>query len=109
MILLKSNKIDISKNTPALNMGLYILDSILSKFGVNCIITCGCEGKHSPTSLHYIGNANDVRSRELTTTQQEAVKRQFDYAANIEGDRSLSCYDLIIEKTHFHLEFQPKK
>lgn len=109
MICKKDHTVDISKNSSALNFGLLILSQVLEEFGVNCIITCGCEGKHSKTSLHYVGHANDIRSRELSKEDQVKVKTEFDYRQNMEGDQNYNDFDLIIEETHFHLEYQLKR
>lgn len=102
MIKLKDNSIDLSNLNPALNIALYTLDKIIEQYTPFTVITCGREGKHSYTSLHYSGNAVDIRSRGLTKEQQLEVKKEFDKAMNID-------YDFVIEDDHFHLEYQPKR
>jgi hypothetical protein len=70
------------------------------------VITGGIEGSHSRASLHYTGDALDIRSKDLSGTEKiEALT----LAKSLLGDD----FDLILEadgllNEHFHLEFQPK-
>lgn len=65
------------------------------------IVTEVTGGKHGRGSLHYVGQAADLRSRNLTKTQQNNVVLEL-------RERLGENYDVILEKTHIHLEFQPK-
>lgn len=96
--------------TPQLLMGLYQFDLISQIIAEEqAVITSGSESttKHSRTSLHYSGNAVDLRSKHLHQSEKEAIMRQFKVDMNED-------FDLILEgkKTaneHFHLEYQPKR
>ena len=64
------------------------------------VITSVCDGKHSENSLHYSGNAFDCRTRHLTKSQAQLVVLQL--RKNL-GDE----FDVVLEKTHCHIEYQP--
>lgn len=94
-------KIDLAPMCAQMNTALNVLNEILSGYSKDCTITCGAEGKHSRTSLHAAGRALDIRSRDLAPLQQQQVKRAFNGALN-------NDFDIVIEKDHFHIEYQPK-
>ena len=64
------------------------------------VITSVSDGKHSENSLHYSGNAFDCRTRHLTESQAQLVALQL--KKNL-GDE----FDVVLEKTHCHIEYQP--
>jgi len=106
-MIIKDKSIDISKLQPALLLGLVIIDQTMTKHGGEAVITGGCEGKHSFSSLHYRGDALDIRSKDFTDA--EAVLEDCREALGHVPD-----FDLILEhhyqpNEHFHLEFQPKR
>jgi len=69
------------------------------------VVTAGSEKiplKDRPiTSLHYQHKALDFRTRDLSHAMQEIVAKhlQFDLGKD---------YDVVLEKTHIHIEHQPK-
>lgn len=63
-------------------------------------ITSGLEGKHGTNSLHYSGNAIDLRTRNLTEDQID------DIASDLQS-RLGNDYDVVIEPDHMHVEFDP--
>lgn len=69
---------------------------------VELVITSGCEGSHMKGSLHYIGEALDFRTRDLTFAEQVLWR-----------DRCVQelgpDYDVVLEKDHLHIEYQPKE
>jgi len=78
-----------------------VLDSLLSEYNADAIVTCGRNGKHGFGSLHYIGHALDFRRWELTSTQWQSVKIKFRKALGKD-------FDFVIEGNHIHIEYQPK-
>jgi hypothetical protein len=77
-----------------------IVEAVLKTFGVELVITSCKDGKHMPKSLHYSGLAFDARSRELAP--------QFQVSACEEMKRRLGPdYDVVLEKDHFHIEYDP--
>ena len=73
--------------------------------GVDCVITSGTDGHaHKPESLHNAGMAIDLRIHNLPhpimVNADEAVEKM---------KKALGYeYDIILESTHIHLEFDPK-
>lgn len=68
-------------------------------------ITSVNDGTHKPLSLHYVGNALDIRSKTWTPTEKHEILKRFVGPAN-------EMYQLILEhegqvNEHFHLEYDP--
>jgi hypothetical protein len=66
------------------------------QFGRNHVITSANDGKHCETSYHYRNLAWDVRTRDLTHKQIEALAEFL--KAHLFG------FDIVIEKDHIHVE-----
>ncbi len=79
-----------------------IADQVYTKYGIECVLTEGTGGKHGRASLHYVGLAIDIRTRNI-----ESKDTQLLIAAEIR-ERLGDQYDVILEDTHCHLEHQPK-
>ncbi|RJP44511.1 hypothetical protein C4587_01870 [Candidatus Parcubacteria bacterium] len=95
---------------PEMLLALFIWAEICREYGIEAEITGGMEGVHSPGSLHYVFLANDVSRKEpdrIGKTQEMVSKLRFNLNASTvpgKGD-----YDVVLEGTHIHIEFQPKK
>ena len=87
---------------PEMVVGLMVVNSIFTELGYELVITCGLDGKHSLTSLHYAGAAVDIRTRDMTTSDIGEAMRMI--SAALPND-----FDIIYEGNHFHLEWQPRK
>jgi len=79
------------------------------------VITSGSEldEPHSRTSLHYAGCAVDIRSRRTgkmpwPTFQLVALRQIIDEYCSLVGIPN-DWFDLVLEKNHLHLEYQPKR
>lgn len=67
----------------------------------DAIITSGTEGKHMQGSLHYRGRALDLRTRDLSPSKREELRDAL--------ERGLGPgWDVILESTHIHVEWDPK-
>jgi protein-tyrosine-phosphatase len=73
-----------------------IADTICQKHGVEFVITSAGDGVHSINSLHYKGQAIDIRSRDMKSP--ELIAKEL---AEALGDE----YDVVLEKDHIHVEF----
>ena len=79
----------------------------LEVVGVEATLTCGTDAKHGEGSLHYVGLATDWRRRSdgasyywdtnTTTSLVNAIKQRLG-----------SEFDVAVEPTHIHIEYQPK-
>ena len=81
----------------------YFLETIVGATEVT--ITSGLDGTHKPGSLHYVGQALDIRSKTYPKVGVSQVIQEFKKTYDTE-------YDLIWENPgqpneHLHLEFDP--
>lgn len=60
------------------------------------------ESKHSFSSLHYNGCAVDVRTRYFTDDEKYAL-------GDMLRQRLTDEFDVVVESTHIHVEYQPKR
>ncbi|PHQ68463.1 MAG: hypothetical protein COB92_00595 [Robiginitomaculum sp.] len=68
--------------------------------GVTPVITSGGDGTHSTNSLHYDGNAVDLRTNNLTQAQTTTVASALSTSLG-------SDYDVVVESDHIHVEYDP--
>jgi len=75
--------------------------SAVNKDG-ECFITSGTEGRHSRGSRHYVGLAFDLRMRRLTKEQKKILHGMIKEALT-------NQFDVVLEKTHIHVEYDPER
>jgi hypothetical protein len=74
-------------------------------------ITSLCDGTHGENSKHYTGYAIDVRIRDISTlypTDRKYLSNEVTGFANRIQRRLGSDYDVVLEKTHIHIEYDPE-
>lgn len=86
---------------PQMVIALVVASAVYSSYNVDCVLTEGTGGKHGRGSLHYIGNAIDLRTRDLGVSVRSRVADEIREAL---GEQ----YDVVLESDHIHIEFQPK-
>ena len=69
--------------------------------GRDSVVTYTTNGRHMKLSRHYSGNAIDLRTRDMTLRQVNKAQKML--RKNL-GPQ----YDIVIERTHIHLEYDPK-
>ncbi len=69
--------------------------------GINYVmtITSGNDGLHMKESKHYENNAIDIRTRDMNNRNRTFKEIKRDLGVN---------YDVILEETHIHIEYDPK-
>jgi len=82
-------------------LAITVADTLYTKHNVDCVITEGTGGKHGIGSLHYVGLAVDLRTRDMDVDTQVKVRQELQEALGRQ-------YDVLREKDHMHIEFQPK-
>lgn len=82
-----------------------ILQSLFTKIGYEFIITSAIEGTHKRASLHYSGNAIDIRSSVVPEEEKIHLLQMMKTVLGYPD----SDYDVILEADHYHVEYQPKK
>ena len=81
-------------------LALMIAKDVYVKFGYDMVVTSLADGKHGKNSLHYTGHAADLRTRHMRVDDKEVVADEIRKNA---GDD----YDIVVEKTHIHMEYDP--
>lgn len=97
---------------PEMILGLYICElaarDVAEDLGRSdaesrVVLAHGIDGVHSRASRHYLAAAEDFVLRD-----QGDVELRSDFY-RVAADRLGPEYDLVDEKDHFHLEFDPKQ
>ena len=81
-----------------------VIWAIFKDFQYPFVITSGKEGKHGTNSLHYSNNAFDIRTRDILDRD-----RLEDVYYSIKRDLDEFGFDVILEKDHIHVEWDPKE
>ena len=103
MILLKAG-VDVRGIGPEVMLGAVILSGVFWKHGIPTVITSCRDGKHKDKSLHYIGDAVDIRLPSRFNSTANIDLKLLGEAREALGEQ----YDLVMEADHLHLEFDPK-
>ena len=70
--------------------------------GCECVLTEGTGGKHGRASLHYVGLAIDLRTKNIGTQREiQTIEQEI-------RNRLGTQFDVVLESDHIHIEFQPK-
>lgn len=88
---------------PELSIALYIASEVWKKLGKELVVTSLNDGKHSKTSLHYYGCAADLRTHYFNEDEKLQAAAMLRSALGNNSD-----FDVVVESTHIHLEYQPK-
>ena len=79
-----------------------IFNKVYKSFEIDFVITSVLDGKHAQAhSLHYSGNAFDIRTRNIPT------KGMIDQIVNEIRNRLTKDFDIVLESDHIHIEYQP--
>jgi hypothetical protein len=94
---------------PEMAKGLPLIDAAYDDLGLDaeCVVTSANDGRHMDGSLHYLGRAVDLRTRDL----HEDVIRKLANALRMRLNGSSIInrpYQVVVEKDHIHVEWQPK-
>ncbi len=87
---------------PEIGLALQIAYHVYNKQNKELVITSLNDGNHGWGSLHYQGSAVDLRTRHLTTPEKRVILAEIKTGLGVD-------YDVILEKDHLHIEFQPKE
>ncbi len=89
--------VDISRLERGIRRALNIIDKVYKRHGEEAVITSTYESNHSVGSLHYADDAIDIRKhRTKPKTVADEIRKE------VGND-----YDVVLEKTHIHVEFDP--
>lgn len=83
--------------TKAVNAILEQAEYTFQANGYSCICTAGTDGKHMPTSKHYLAQAVDLRSKHVSKDMLPKIVSEL-------KERLGKDYDVILEGDHIHVE-----
>ena len=86
---------------PELLIGIMIVNDYFVSINKELTITSVTDSKHGRGSLHYVGLAFDVRTWDFTEEEAQKVVDDLKQKLSIQ-------FDVVLEKDHIHIEFQPK-
>ena len=86
---------------PEILLAIIVAKDIYKDHGKDLVVTEVTGGKHGIGSLHYAGLAVDIRTNFFREDEVILVHKDLRDALGEE-------YDVVLEKTHIHIEFQPK-
>ena len=88
---------------PELLLAMMVANDVAKYYNVDFVVTSCTEKttKHRSGSLHYAGFAFDMRNRDIHVGLHTSVKEKLQSSLGKE-------FDVIVEKDHIHVEFQPK-
>jgi hypothetical protein len=85
---------------PEMALAALIVAGVYSSEGHDCTITSGRDGQHMRGSRHYWGHALDFRTRNVPNEKRPALAEAVREALGGE-------FDVVLESTHLHVEFDP--
>jgi len=89
---------------PEMVLALMVAENVWFDNGQELVVTSLNDSEHSRQSLHYSGNAADLRIRYFAPNQHGSIEQQLRDALGNNPD-----YDIVLEATHIHIEYQPKR
>lgn len=90
----------IGMSTP-LVLALMVCADVYAAFGYDCVVTSVTDSKHGSTSLHYAGDAIDLRTKHLKEGDAVKIHAKIRYALNRD-------FDVLLEGNHIHIEWQAR-
>ena len=94
--------VSICKLKRPIRRALNTIARVYDSFGEELVITSTFEGNHSPSSLHYAHLAIDCRLLKFNQGQNKSLVRKLKKELGKD-------YDIILEGTHIHIEYDPKE
>jgi hypothetical protein len=87
--------------TPRLIVIAAAAANVSNDLGLTLVVTSGTDGKHMKGSKHYTGEALDIRRSNIASERVSMV-------CELLRARLGKNYDVVLERTHIHVEYDPK-
>lgn len=100
MLRLKQG-VDLNGIKPELLVGIRVAECVYEAHNYDLWLTSVNDGKHGRGSLHYVGLAFDCRIHQIPTGIVDQIVTTLKTYLNEQ-------WDVVLEKTHIHIEYQPK-
>ena len=92
---------------PQIVLALLVAERVYDEYHAELVVTSLCDGKHKVGSLHYKGDAADLRIWNLPGWQSEEEPGVAPVVAAKLQSKLGDNYDVVLEKDHIHMEFDP--
>lgn len=83
---------------PELLFGLMVAESVYKDNDSRLVVTSIMDGSHMEGSLHYVGHAANLRKPLDQSSREIAIQL---------GEQLGPQWDVVLEPTHIHIEFDP--
>ena len=100
-IALKDDSVHPRGITAELLLGILVAEGVYHEYGKRVTLTSLNDGRHGEASAHYEGNATDLRIWGIEHLVNEVADKM--------RSRLNRHYDVVVEKDHIHLEYDPKR
>jgi hypothetical protein len=101
MLLLKPG-VRVAGLRPEILLAVVAAERVFAEAHVDLMLTSCVEGRHSQASLHYAGQAVDLRTRDVAPADRAKLVERLRECVGED-------YDVVLEADHIHLEYQPKR
>ena len=103
MISLKNDSVEMSSVSPIILFAIMVARDVYYYYDTELVITSCNDGTHSLMSLHYSGNAIDIRIKNLPDNiTGQMVRDEIKERLNMD-------FDVVLESDHIHIEYQPRR
>ena len=80
---------------------ILVSEKVYKDMGKECVITSLMDGNHMEGSKHYVGGAADLRIWFFNNAEKRIAVKQLKTYLGV-------GYDVVLEKDHIHVEYDPK-
>lgn len=92
---------------PVTIQGMHTTAKVYESLGLELTITSVCDGEHKAGSKHYSGLAFDCRTWRNEKGDQMSIASKA-FLRSLLKKALGEDWDVVIEKTHVHIEYDPK-
>jgi hypothetical protein len=104
---LKSNHVNLAGMSVQILLALIVADEVYKQFGREVTVTSVNDSTHGVTSLHYAGQAADLRIQN-PINGTKYFEDELEVVRRIKS-RLNQDFDVMLETDHIHIEYQPRK
>ncbi len=82
-------------------LAVLVANEVYRQHAKELVITSVNDSRHGKNSIHYKGNAVDLRTRYFEYQEKLEVYREI-------SKRLTADFDVVLERDHIHIEYDPK-
>lgn len=101
-VVIKNDSVNFKNINPKLGSSFDTIKSVFSAYNDEMLITSANDStEHHRWSLHYKGEAIDIRTKSLQKARQLAIVKQLKVKLG-------KTFDVVLEDDHIHIEYDPR-